>query len=179
MSHENLKFFPIEINSKKWQNSLMIQAYNQPQSKINSPKIWGILIHDLLAKIETSEDLDWVLEEAFSLGRINENSVDLIKKLLLKVINHPSLNSFFKNEYKVWNERDILIPNEENIRPDRLMENRDEMILIDYKTGKSKEADQDQIEHYKKIIGQVFSGKKIKSYLVYIQEKKEVEVVLI
>ena len=59
------------------------------------------------------------------------------------------------------------------------MENRDEMILIDYKTGKSKEADQDQIEHYKKIIGQVFSGKKIKSYLVYIQEKKEVEVVLI
>jgi len=174
-----LKVFPIEINSKKWQNSLMIQAYNQPQSKINSPKIWGILIHDLLAKIETSEDLDWVLEEAFSLGRINENSVDLIKKLLLKVINHPSLNSFFKNEYKVWNERDILIPNEENIRPDRLMENRDEMILIDYKTGKSKEVDQDQIEHYKKIIGQVFSGKKIKSYLVYIQEKKEVEVVLI
>ena len=59
------------------------------------------------------------------------------------------------------------------------MENRDEMILIDYKTGKPKEADQDQIEHYKKIIGQVFSGKKIKSYLVYIQEKKEVEVVLI
>ena len=174
---EEFKFFPIEINSKKWQNSLMIQAYDHPQSIVNSPKIWGILIHDLLAKIETSEDLDWVLEEAFSLGRINQNSVGLIKEILLKVVNHSSLSSFFKNEYKVWNERDILIPNSENIRPDRLMENQYEVILIDYKTGKPKEADQDQIEHYKKIVSQVFADKKIKSYLVYIQEKKEVEVV--
>jgi ATP-dependent exoDNAse (exonuclease V) beta subunit len=57
------------------------------------------------------------------------------------------------------------------------MENECEMVLIDYKTGKPKDEDHQQIAHYKKVVSQVFKGKKVKTYLIYIQEEKKIQVV--
>jgi ATP-dependent exoDNAse (exonuclease V) beta subunit len=169
--------FPIEAISKDWQKNLMLQAYSQPESKRNSPKVQGILIHELLAKIEIASDIDWVLEEACALGKIDLNTTETLKQMLTDVVDHPLLKPFFSNAYTVWNERDILIPGSENIRPDRLMENECEMVLIDYKTGKPKDEDHQQIAHYKKVVSQVFKGKKVKTYLIYIQEEKKIQVV--
>ena len=169
--------FPIEVTPKDWQKNLMLQAYSHPESKRNAPKVQGILIHELLAKIEIASDIDWVLEEACALGKIDLNATETFKQMLTEVVDHPLLKSFFSAVYTVWNERDILITDSENIRPDRLMENEHELILIDYKTGKPKSEDRQQIEHYKQIISQVFVGKEIKTYLVYIQEGKKVAIV--
>ena len=170
-------FFPIETISKDWQKNLMLQAYSQPESKRNSPKVQGILIHELLAKIEIASDIDWVLEEACALGKIDLNTTETFKQMLTDVVDHPVLKPFFSNAYTFWNERDILIPDSENIRPDRLMENKYEMVLIDYKTGKPKDEDHQQIAHYKEIVSQVFKEKKVKTYLIYIQEGKKIQVV--
>jgi ATP-dependent exoDNAse (exonuclease V) beta subunit len=57
------------------------------------------------------------------------------------------------------------------------MENECEMVLIDYKTGKPKDEDHQQIAHYKEIVSEVFKGKKAKTYLIYIQEGKKIQVV--
>ena len=155
----------------------MLQAYSHPESKRNAPKVQGILIHELLAKIEIASDTDWVLEEACALGKIDLNATETFKQMLTEVVDHPLLKSFFSAAYTVWNERDILIPDSENIRPDRLMENEHELILIDYKTGKPKSEDRQQIEHYKQVISLDIVGKEIKKYLVYIQEGKKVAIV--
>ena len=168
--------FSIEAKAKDWQKNLMLQAYSQPESKQNSPKVQGILIHELLAKIEMATDVDWVLEEACALGKIDLNTTETFKQMLTDLVDHPVLKPFFRDFYTVWNERDILIPDSENIRPDRLMENEHEIVLIDYKTGKPKNEDRQQIEHYKNIISQVFKYKKVKTYLVYIQAGKKIAI---
>ena len=169
-------FFSIEAIPKDWQNNLMLQAYSQPESKWNSPKVQGILIHELLAKIKIASDVDWVLDEACALGKIDLNAIEMFKQILTEVVDHPFLKLFFSDAYTVWNERDILIPDSENIRPDRLMENEDEIVLIDYKTGKPKNVDRQQIDHYKHVVSQVFKGKKIKTFLIYIQNGKKVTI---
>jgi len=169
-------FFSIEAKAKDWQKNLMLQAYSQPGSKRNSPKVQGILIHELLAKIEIATDVDWVLEEACALGKIDLNTTETFKQMLTNVVDHPVLKPFFSDAYTVWNERDILIPDSENIRPDRLMENEHEMVLIDYKTGKPKNEDRQQIEHYKNVVSQVFKYKKVKTYLIYIQAEKKITI---
>ena len=169
-------FFSIEAIPKDWQNNLMLQAYSQPESKWNSPKVQGILIHELLAKIKIASDVDWVLDEACALGKIDLNAIEMFKQILTEVVDHPFLKLFFSDAYTVWNERDILIPDSENIRPDRLMENEDEIVLIDYKTGKPKNVDRKQIDHYKHVVSQVFKGKKIKTFLIYIQNGKKVTI---
>ena len=168
--------FSIEAKAKDWQKNLMLQAYSQPESKRNSPKVQGILIHELLAKIEIATDVDWVLEEACALGKIDLNTTETFKQMLTDVLDHPVLKPFFSDAYTVWNERDILIPDSENIRPDRLMENEHEMVLIDYKTGKPKNEDRQQIEHYKNVVSQIFKYKKVKTYLVYIQAGKKIAI---
>ena len=157
----------------------MTQSYAPEEVKQNSPKLWGILIHDLLSKIESSEDIDWVLKEASIQGKIKNEKIDSIREIILNVINHTELASYFTNDYTVWNERDILIPNKDNVRPDRLMYNGENLVLIDYKTGKAKKQDVDQIKYYENIISEIFYDKPISSYLVYIQEKTNVNVVVV
>ena len=169
--------FSIEAIPKDWQKNLMLQAYSQLESKRNSLKAQGILIHELLAKIKIASDVDWVLDEACALGKIDLNAIEMFKQILTEVVDHPFLKLFFSDAYTVWNERDILIPDSENIRPDRLMENEDEIVLIDYKTGKPKNIDRQQIEYYKHVVSQVFKDKKIKTFLIYIQSGKKVAIV--
>jgi ATP-dependent exoDNAse (exonuclease V) beta subunit len=171
--------FYIESKTKRWKDSLMTQSYAPEEVKQNSPKLWGILIHDLLSKIESSEDIDWVLKEASIQGKIKNEKIDSIREIILNVINHTELASYFTNDYTVWNERDILIPNKDNVRPDRLMYNGENLVLIDYKTGKAKKQDVDQIKYYENIISEIFYDKPISSYLVYIQEKTNVNVVVV
>ncbi|MDB4608705.1 UvrD-helicase domain-containing protein [Flavobacteriaceae bacterium] len=171
--------FYIESKTKRWKDSLMTQSYAPEEVKQNSPKLWGILIHDLLSKIESSEDIDWVLKEASIQGKIKNEKIDSIREIILNVINHTELASYFTNEYTVWNERDILIPNKDNVRPDRLMYNGENLVLIDYKTGKAKKQDVDQIKYYENIISEIFYDKPINSYLVYIQEKTNINVVVV
>ena len=72
--------FPIEVTPKDWQKNLMLQAYSHPESKRNAPKVQGILIHELLAKIEIASDVDWVLEEACALGKIDLNATETFKR---------------------------------------------------------------------------------------------------
>ena len=65
----------------------MTQSYEPDEVKQNSPKLWGILIHDLLSKIESSEDIDWVLKEASIQGKIKNEKIDSIREIILNVIS--------------------------------------------------------------------------------------------
>jgi ATP-dependent exoDNAse (exonuclease V) beta subunit len=56
------------------------------------------------------------------------------------------------------------------------MERNQELILLDYKTGAQKKEDEEQMLNYKNIVNQVFTDKKIKCYLIYIQKKGSLKI---
>tara|TARA_B100000767_G_C19777545_1_gene543592 strand:+ start:759 stop:3887 length:3129 start_codon:yes stop_codon:yes gene_type:complete len=177
--NEKSKIFLIEQKANPWQKQIKTLAFNPKDFETNQTRVWGILIHELLSKIEIAEDVDWIIEDAFKLGKIELKDKKIFKKILKNIVEHPKLKSFYTNDSKVWNERDILVPNGKNIRPDRLVKRSQELVLIDYKTGVQKEADHEQLIQYKNIIGQVFIDKKIKCYLVYIKKNAALEVEMI
>ena len=173
---EKPKVFSIEQKANPWQKKIKELAFSQNNFETNAAKLWGILIHELLSKIEIAEDVDWVIEDAYTLGKIESKDKKIFQNILRKIVKHPKLESFYTNDSRVWNERDILVPNGKNIRPDRLVKYNQELILIDYKTGVQKKEDHEQLIQYRNIVGQVFKGKKIKCYLVYILKNDAVEV---
>ncbi|MFZ6000105.1 MAG: PD-(D/E)XK nuclease family protein, partial [Bacteroidota bacterium] len=61
-------------------------------------------------------------------------------------------------------------------RVDRIMFGRNRTVLVDYKTGKKKPEDKEQVERYALVLAQM-GYPNVQAYLVYLHELKVEEVV--
>ena len=108
----------------------------------------GNRFHDSMAKIETTEDLDTVLNELDANLSEDRKSILELKKFITDVVKHPDLKELYKAPYKVYNEREIATP-QKMIRPDRVVVHSDgTATIIDYKTGASNPKYVEQIYEY-------------------------------
>ncbi len=62
------------------------------------------------------------------------------------------------------------------IRMDRIIMKKDEVIVLDFKTGEERKEDKKQVLRYKKFLQEIYRDKKIKGILLYVKERKMVEV---
>lgn len=134
----------------------------------------GNLIHLILSKIKTARDLDFAFNELKISGDISENSAGILKPLVEKVIFHPELTGYFKDTYEIFNEHDILLESGKLIRPDRInINSKNEVTIIDFKTGSKKSHHQEQLNFYAEVISQMdFSV--IKKLIIYINDSIEI-----
>lgn len=135
----------------------------------------GNLIHEIMAQISTSKDVDIVLASFVSSGIINNEQKTELKALLNSIINHPKLVSYFSPDYTIYNERDIITKNGTILRPDRInIDNKNQVIIIDYKTGQSDKKHAQQLQTYQDALEDMdfYVTKKI---LIYINESIEVK----
>ena len=136
---------------------------------------YGNLIHEILSKIKTSADITNVITQYFTAGLIQKDNVEQIEQMIGNVVNHTQLKSYFEQNNTVYNEREILSSEKEIIIPDRLVINENnEAIIIDYKTGKPDKKYHFQLEKYAQII-ELLGHKVIKKVLVYISDDIEIE----
>ncbi len=146
----------------------------------SSPRIYGKLLHAILAKIKYSEEADRQAEAFRHAGLLNEKELDHIKKLLQKVFSHPELGKFYTKGILIKTETELYDADSKTFkRPDRVILNGDILTILDYKTGgrnpKTEEKYKKQMNGYGAVfkrMGYIHVNKK----LVYIHEK-DVEVV--
>ena len=130
----------------------------------------GIFAHEILSQINTSEDVEKVLEKYFLEGTISKSELNNIRQRISAVVQHPDYSRFFRKGQKILNEKDIMIC--ENglskiYRPDRIIESEGGYFIIDFKTGNPKEEDLKQVEKYSEILTDL--GKKvIETKVIYL-----------
>ena len=126
----------------------------------------GVFIHDFLSKIETfpqtEEELAEILENV-------DNAADrqILQSVLHKIMNDASLQPYFAPGVEVMNETTIMNCDGQLRRPDRIVFLDDEVMVIDYKTGKEDEAYQQQLDEYCELLRQM-GYKNVKSMLLYV-----------
>ena len=124
----------------------------------------------MLANIKTRDDIDETIETYLIRGIIANTQALDIKKMLTKVITHPELENYFQQNIIVLNEREIFCSTGEIIIPDRMIINENnEAIIIDYKTGKPNKKYHGQLNNYARIIEEL-GYKVITKLLVYLGE---------
>jgi len=108
----------------------------------------GNLLHDGMARVNHSEELNSVLEDLkLQLGDDPETFRE-VRTMMVAIVEHPRLKPLFHISEEVLNERDIISP-ERIIRPDRINIHPDKSVtIVDYKTGAPKEAHEFQINGY-------------------------------
>jgi len=173
VNYINLDVYPsVDLNSiVKIARSEQI-SWNNIESK--SPEAYGNLIHRILSEIETSEDIDNVLEKYVNFGFIRVNEKIKLQTLLLEIIDHPKLSKYFLKSAMVKNESEVYDGNGNILRPDRLVVLGDELAIIDYKTGKVSQKYHTQIKDYHTVMKKI-GYEKINCFLVYIGENIEIE----
>ena len=134
----------------------------------------GLFVHELLSKITAKEMIDEVIAEEKKLEKASQTELIELKQTLNRIIDHPNLKQFFDGTDKVLCEQEILIPEGQTLRPDRINISKEgEATILDYKTGRPKIEDKIQLEFYVDALNQL-GFQKVKSKLVYIDRGIEV-----
>jgi ATP-dependent exoDNAse (exonuclease V) beta subunit len=135
---------------------------------------YGNVIHEVLSYIEKNSDVDLAMQKALENGLIAGTQKEMVQKTIFDIINHPDLNPFFEENNTVFNEQTIIQKQGSLVKPDRMvLKNKDEMYLLDYKTGKYKPQHQQQLQDYQDAIEQM-GYKVIKKSLIYIGNEIEI-----
>jgi ATP-dependent exoDNAse (exonuclease V) beta subunit len=131
----------------------------------------GNLLHDAMALIKTSEDVEGVVNDLKSKLKDAPKTFLDIRNRIVDIVKHPELSPLFQSSEKVLNERDIITP-ERILRPDRINIHPDRSVtIIDYKTGSPKEQYEYQINSYAMVLQDM--GYRVKEkLLVYSNHDK-------
>ncbi|OGS69782.1 MAG: DNA helicase UvrD [Flavobacteria bacterium RIFCSPLOWO2_12_FULL_35_11] len=111
-------------------------------------RLYGNLLHEMLSKIKTKNDIVEVLNQYLFKGEITIEEEKELAFILKQVISHQELSGYFDQNNLVFTEREILTLDKQIVIPDRLIFNNNKVTVIDYKTGKPDEKHRHQINTY-------------------------------
>lgn len=155
-------------------NNLKIATPSKNYQVRNEKVRLGIFTHEILAKINSENDVKNVLEQYVLDGAISRKEHKEISERILEIIRNPANSDYFDTSSTIINEKDILISengNSEFYRPDRLIKKENGWLIVDFKTGaetdEKKRKYEKQLETYKSVLEKL--GKKVlKSEIVYV-----------
>ncbi len=144
----------------------------EKDSRIKAQKE-GIKLHALFSLINTQDDIENAAEELLTNGIITKNEKkELIDSAKEKIKKHEE---WFRPGLKTFNECTILSFNDKKEmvehRPDRVIQEGNKMIIIDYKTGERRPEHKRQVEEYAKLLQQM--GYDTETHLWYLNKNEE------
>ena len=131
---------------------------------------WGILVHDILSKIDVIENAESVLDNYVNSGTIDKETSNELLKTIKEVFNLEKTKDAFSKDAVVKNEMDILTADGKVLRPDRYVELDDKVIVIDYKTGAYDEKYYTKQQEYMRVLKEMVGNKKIEGYILFVGE---------
>lgn len=130
----------------------------------------GNLIHYIMSLVETEKDIQQALDMVQRNGDITEHEIESTRKMVLQIVTHPKLQSYYFTGNIIKNEKDIISKNGSILRPDRIVINKNKATVIDYKTGKRNSRYKEQLYSYADALEEM--GYSIENkIIIYINEE--------
>lgn len=161
----------------RWRDHVDLALDTHDEKSYISPAIWGQKVHAILAELPYTGNLDFTLKKMVYQGFIDQDEQMKIAESVQQVLQHPLLYRFYGPQALSFSEREIFDANSQEAkikRPDYIIQMEDHFVVIDYKTGKAKNKDINQIQEYCQMI-EKHSQKSTKAFLVYLGDSVEVK----
>ena len=134
----------------------------------------GNILHQLFSTILTEDDIEPRLKELEQEGVIYNDEVTS-KELQNKIANalmNEKVKDWFSSRWKLFNECTILDYDKESgdiheHRPDRVMTDGKEIIVVDFKFGKPREEYHEQVQRYMTLLMRM-GYEKVSGYIWYV-----------
>ena len=102
---------------------------------------YGVLMHDLLSRIRTVDDLPSAIAAKVSAGEIDRRSSQTLETRMRALLSDASVSAWFDGTMTVLTEAEILSGDGRSRRPDRIMISADgqRAVIVDYKFGQREQ----------------------------------------
>jgi ATP-dependent exoDNAse (exonuclease V) beta subunit len=140
----------------------------------------GSVLHQIFSTIRTTDDIDDALRQLQFEGVIYDDHItaDKITEMLRKRLSNPKVADWFSSRWTLFNECTILSVEDGEVRehrPDRVMTDGHEWIVVDFKFGAPKPEYHDQVRAYMDLLASM-GHTHITGYLWYVYSNQIEEV---
>ena len=140
----------------------------------------GTVLHSLFSTIRTHDDIDGALKQLELDGVLYDENIskEKVREMIRKRLESDKVNNWFSDRWEIFNECSIISMNKGKMevhRPDRVMKDENETIVVDFKFGKPRQEYHDQVKGYMDLLSGM-GHPNVKGYLWYVYPNKIVEV---
>jgi len=157
---------------KNWAEVLTLKKYavdfSMEGMEQRKKQKFGLIVHEIL---ELSADKASALQNLQSFyfeGRLNEEEKLLVERQLEHLFTDSLFASWFGTKGILLAEQGILLPGGKQKRPDRIILNENEALIVDFKTGEAQSRYANQVREYMSLVA-TLSQKPTKGYLCYLE----------
>lgn len=162
-----LFYNPSNVGNRLWYPDVVFRKNASDEKKVQLyEQRFGNYFHLLMAVCDIQAELENTIDSLILKGKIDpEFKVNLLEKASAFF---ESTTQLYKGVSEIINEELILIPNDHSKRPDKILIKENEIIIIDFKTGKQNDQHQIQVSDYQNALLQIFQ-KPVEVYLYYTE----------
>jgi ATP-dependent exoDNAse (exonuclease V) beta subunit len=142
----------------------------------------GSVLHQVFSTIKTIDDIPTALRRMELDGIVYDANItrEKIESLIRKRISNPKVANWYSNEWTLYNECTILTKDPHTgavyeRRPDRVMTNGKETLVVDFKFGHPRSDYYDQVREYMQLLKEM-GHDLVKGYLWYVYSNQIEEV---
>ena len=164
--------------SNKSKDFIRIGEETENELKEKSYIQLGNIMHKIFSTIKTTDDMDIALKELEEEGVLYNKVItqEKLRKTITDRLNDPRVATWFSKHWTLFNECSILKLNPltdkvEVRRPDRVMTDGNEMIVVDYKFGKPQAEHKIQVAEYMALLKDM-GYNNISGYIWYLFPNK-------
>jgi len=141
-------------------------------------RIFGNMMHMVFSRIEYADDLNRVLNGLLREGVLSTRDSPEIRERILEMLSGEGAKEWFKKKEgrEVYNERSITDKRGNMFRPDRVMLDKDKVMVVDFKFGKEEsEKYRKQVGHYMSLLKEM-RYKHVEGYIWYASLGKIIQI---
>jgi len=137
----------------------------------------GCILHKVFSNIRTTDDVEQALKDLELEGILYNKGItrQRIENMIRKRLSHPRVLNWFSPHWHLFNECTILMPDAQERRPDRVMTDGNETIVIDFKFGSERQEYHEQVREYMDLLQQM-GMPRVTGYLWFVYSNKIIEV---
>jgi ATP-dependent helicase/nuclease subunit A len=167
--------YNVTISEERLRLRMNAGAYMLRGEDGNARVSYGLLMHDILSRVENSSNIETALMYSFNRGEISAEQKIELETRLKKRFENPVVKEWFSEKYESWIEQDIILPGGEIRRPDRVVFFDDYALVIDFKFGIESRSHFNQVQEYMGVV-QVMTAKRVEGAIWYLDNDKIVKV---
>ncbi len=161
----------------RWNNKITIRRNIMKLSDDSSAAaLFGTRFHQYMAIVRTLDDIPKVKVKLDTDGSLTHDEKNQLIAFFDFITKDSEVRQWFSTEWDVYTEQALLLPDGNQLRLDRVVASKTQMVVIDYKTGYPKKEDDHQIRQYMRFMSEMYPQKKVEGYLIYALESKIVNV---
>lgn len=165
-----------KLVSISFEDRLKLRLGNKYFFSEDGQREFGSLMHEIVSEIETQADLPVVLDKYVDSGDITLSERIQMETEIEAFFLLPGVADWYSGRMSVKNEIEILLPDGNFVRPDRVMILADSVVVIDYKFGEKEER-----KYGKQVAGYIhhireIGYKQVTGYVCYVKLGKIVEI---